>query len=322
MESHTTSSVLFLKSLFFLLYCVFHHGLHTFSSLNWTLTGMFWGGAICGQLLEGVIWWEVTWWEGDAIWCRDDGEGVQILSRDTVLEGDDLLLDGDTEALPAWWLLGNGVILEHICDVGSRSVTSVPMTLPGTIWTAPKNWGTPWALRTGTCCTVCGTAPGSDVIGVPAGMPTWSWWLAGWPLTWGCDWRFFAMRGAPWRQVWRCSSSLPRVSEFIPSTWLRYLVTSWAHSLNPALYFPTTVLSDAAARTSCWRCTLCRCLTVISRMSAFSSLEYWDVWNEKIQSQFSFCFKHKFSWWSFLFCNFCQNPNWRDYIRSWTGQRH
>ena len=273
----------------------FHHGRQTCSSFM----GRFWTGAICGQLLEGVKGWETAWWDTSccAIWwwdCGairwwDTGEGVhglEQLSRDTVLDGVDLLLDGDTEARPGWCC---DDAVEQICDAGSSKVTSEPTTLPGTIWMVPKNWGTNWVLMIGKCCIPCGApAPGSDVIWVAAGIPTWSCWLAGEPWFCGCGWWVSVICAVLWRQFWRCISSLPRVSGCSPSTWLRYLVTSWAHSLNPALYLPTTVLSAAAAMTSCWRWTFFKCLTVISKMSAFSNLEYCEVWNDRKNSNIKY----------------------------------
>lgn len=49
------------------------------------------------------------------------------------------------------------------------------------------------------------------------------------------------------------------------------------HSLNPALYFPRTEGSVFRAAVICARCMFLRCFTVISRMSAFSSLECLEL---------------------------------------------
>lgn len=54
-------------------------------------------------------------------------------------------------------------------------------------------------------------------------------------------------------------------------------MTSFMHSLNPALYFPRTVGSVFRAAVICARCMFRRCFTVISRISAFSSFECLEL---------------------------------------------
>ena len=50
--------------------------------------------------------------------------------------------------------------------------------------------------------------------------------------------------------------------------------TSLAHSVNPALNLLRTFGSVACDMAFCWRWRFSKCLTVISKMSAFSSFEW------------------------------------------------
>lgn len=71
------------------------------------------------------------------------------------------------------------------------------------------------------------------------------------------------------RQLARCWRSLRLTGGSRPGN----LPTSPAHSLNPARNLLSTCGSVAADIAICWRCIVSRCFTVISKMSAFSSLE-------------------------------------------------
>lgn len=78
-------------------------------------------------------------------------------------------------------------------------------------------------------------------------------------------------------QLARWPSSRVRTSVLTPSHVDRKRVTSFMHSLKPARYFPSTLGSVLSAAVICARCRFRRCFTVISRMSAFSSLECLEL---------------------------------------------
>jgi hypothetical protein len=79
---------------------------------------------------------------------------------------------------------------------------------------------------------------------------------------------------SPETQLERCATRRCFTAGSTPSMRLMYRLTSLAHSLKPVLNLCSTVGSVATAMASCWRCIVCRCFTVISRMSAFSNLEW------------------------------------------------
>lgn len=82
---------------------------------------------------------------------------------------------------------------------------------------------------------------------------------------------------------WRRSMPLMQVVRWFPRRWRkavgtlarreRYLRTSTAQSPKPALNRCSTAGSAAIAAARCCRCSVCKCLTVSSRISAFSNLE-------------------------------------------------
>ena len=59
-----------------------------------------------------------------------------------------------------------------------------------------------------------------------------------------------------------------------PSMFPMYRFTSVAHSEKPARYLSNTEASFTIVVATCWRCNFCKWRTVISRMSAFSNLEW------------------------------------------------
>lgn len=139
--------------------------------------------------------------------------------------------------------------------LGSRVGTSwspVPFALvkkiPFDCWT--------WILgaETSTCGRMC----------------TCSWVVVGAGCTgWVCPGVLLLEFSTGPRHDAKCDINLRRTDASSPGN----LPTSPAHSLNPARNLFSTLGSVAAAKATCCRCRDSKCFTVISRMSAFSSLE-------------------------------------------------
>lgn len=130
-----------------------------------------------------------------------------------------------------------------------RSCTPVPFTLLKIIPFCAVIVGTWWAS----------TAPGLGR------MCTWTAWCC---ATCGCSVCCFNCVD-PARQFAKCCSSLLFTVGSRPGN----LPTSPAHSLNPARNLFKTAGSVAADIATCCLCRFSKCLTVISKISAFSSFE-------------------------------------------------
>lgn len=83
------------------------------------------------------------------------------------------------------------------------------------------------------------------------------------------------------KQFARWLVTLPLIWSLTHCAELIYRRTSLAHSLNPARYLVATDGSIVMATPDCWRCMFRRCVTVNSKMSAFSNFENCELW--KIQ---------------------------------------
>lgn len=167
------------------------------------------------------------------------------------------------------------MLLEADCTEGDRS--GIMGTSNGT--DEFICWGIPWATLVGNtkAMSPLGNLVGTSWTPVPLPllnmMPllcgtTWGSGLLGSMCTCTCG---TSCGLPPWlRQLARCWSS----RRFTMGSRPGKRPTSLAHSLKPARNLLTTDGSAEADIATCCRCRFCRCFTVISRMSAFSNLEW------------------------------------------------
>lgn len=217
-----------------------HHGRHGFSSsagCSWH----FFTTNESGFCIGGLLYW---WW-----WLTSIGSG---------LTADVLQLDADEDA-DAF----DGVRV----GIGTKSgkgdgVVDAPVGRTNAI--------SPFGSRVGTKCTL---VPLELLNRIPFGCTTGCVSISNAGFGRICTWTTWSVCCC-WSRAWfKQFAKCCKRRRFTTGSKPGKRPTSLAHSLKPARNLPITDGSVAVVMTACWRWRFCRCLTVISRMSAFSSLE-------------------------------------------------
>lgn len=169
----------------------------------------------------------------------EEGLGSGDRSRVTAVNALPLLLEtttGESEVVDTWLSGKSG----RCCEFGSRRASS------------------PEGSLLGMSCRVCSLA---DAVLLLTSSGVRSCWTGGGAICCTQDVRCAT-------NLWRTPASTPPAAPAF-----MYRLTSPAHSLKPLRNFCITPGSAVTAMDICWRWMVCKCFTVISKISAFSSLE-------------------------------------------------